>query len=54
MKELIKKIWVVVMTILISLSVIFSSFGTTDNARPNTRRRRESVVKVVDLEGGDE
>ena len=48
MKELIKKIWVIIMTILISLSVIFSSFGANDNARPNTCRRREAVVKVVD------
>ena len=53
MKELIKKIWVIIMTILISLSVIFSSFGSTDNARPNSRRRKEAVVKVVDLESDE-
>ena len=50
MKKLWKRFWAAVMALLISLSIIFSSFGSDQQARPNTRRREDDVEISVGIE----
>ena len=47
LKELWKRFWRAVMVLLVSLSVIFSAFGSDQQARPTRRREDVEVSEVI-------